>query len=237
MTSVRTAAIWRGLQAELDRRAADGPLRIVDAGGGSGGFAVPLACQGHLVSVVDPSPNALATLSRRATDAAVADRITAVQGDAATLVAVVGDEVADIVLCHSVLEHVDDPAASAAAIRAVLRKGGLASVVVANRAAAVIAKAIAGHLELAAAALADPDGRFPSGDTALRRYDPAGAAALLTDAGLTVEAMHGVRVLADLLDGTDAEHPSDDLLDLELTLSDRLPYRDLATQLHLLARR
>ena len=46
-------------------------------------------------------------------------------------------------------------AASVAAIRAVLRKGGLASVVVANRAAAVIAKAIAGHFELAAAALAD----------------------------------------------------------------------------------
>ncbi|WP_279580846.1 hypothetical protein [Fodinicola feengrottensis] len=68
-STVRTAVIWRGLQAEIDRRAADGPLRVVDVGGGSGGFAVPLACQGHHVSVVDPSPNALATLSRRVIDA------------------------------------------------------------------------------------------------------------------------------------------------------------------------
>jgi SAM-dependent methyltransferase len=235
--SVRTAVIWRGLQAELDRRAADGPLRVLDVGGGSGGFAVPLACQGHVVSVVDPSPNALATLSRRAADAGVASRVQAVQGDLASLVGVVGAEAADLVLCHSVLEYVDDPAAAVHAIRTVLRPAGLASVVLANRAAAVLARAIGGHFGQAAAGLRDADGQFPGGDTALRRYDPVSAAALLTGAGLTVEQVHGVRVVADLVDGAvDIEHPTDDLLSLELALSDQPPYRDIATQLHLLAR-
>ncbi|WP_279580845.1 methyltransferase domain-containing protein [Fodinicola feengrottensis] len=165
--------------------------------------------------------------------------MTAVQGDVATLITAVGAQAADLVLCHSVLEYVDDPAAAVVAIRAVLRPGGLASVVLANRAAAVLAKAIGGHFQLAAAGLQDADGRFfRGGDTALRRYDPVSAAALLAGAGLTVEQVHGVRVVADLVAGTvDIEHPTDDLLSLELALSDQLPYRDLATQLHLLARR
>jgi SAM-dependent methyltransferase len=164
--------------------------------------------------------------------------VRAVQGDLASLVDVVGPEAADLVLCHSVLEYVDDPAAAVAAIRAVLRPAGLASVVLANRAAAVLARAIGGHFPQAAAGLRDPDGRFPGGDTALRRYDPVSAAALLAGAGLTVEQVHGVRVVADLVDGAvDIEHPTDDLLSLELALSDQLPYRDIATQLHLLARK
>src|SRR3712207_7602612 len=42
------------------------PLRVLDVGGGSGMFAVPLARLGHDVTVVDPSADALATLRRRA---------------------------------------------------------------------------------------------------------------------------------------------------------------------------
>ena len=57
----------------------------LDVGGGTGGFAVPLAELGHRVTVVDPSPDALAALQRRAAEAGVADRVRAVQGDAAGL--------------------------------------------------------------------------------------------------------------------------------------------------------
>ena len=55
---------------------------VLDLGGGTGGLAVPLAELGHHVTVVDPSPDALASLSRRSAESGVAERITAVQGDA-----------------------------------------------------------------------------------------------------------------------------------------------------------
>src|SRR5690606_4964609 len=78
--SVRTAVTWRYLDAALSRRSAEtgrASLDVVDAGGGTGGFAVPIAEAGHRVVVVDPSPDALAALERRAGEAGVTDRVTA----------------------------------------------------------------------------------------------------------------------------------------------------------------
>ncbi|MDQ1653202.1 MAG: hypothetical protein QOI35_2402 [Cryptosporangiaceae bacterium] len=236
----RTAVVWSVLRAELSRRAAEGPLHVVDAGGGTGGFAVPLAEAGHRVTVVDASPDALAALSRRAAEKGVADRVEAVQGDADSLLDVAGPASADLVLCHSLLEVVDDPAAAVGSVAAILRPGGCASVLVANRAAAVISRALGGHFTAASAALADPDGRTGPNDTVLRRFDAASAEALLAKAGLAVEQIHGVRVVADLVPGAllDTEPGAlDALLALELAAADQPPYRDLATQLHLLARR
>jgi SAM-dependent methyltransferase len=232
--------VWSVLAAELESRAAEGPLHILDAGGGTGGFAVPLAEAGHVVTVVDASPDALAALSRRAAERGVADRVEAVQGDADSLLDVAGPATADVVLCHSVLEVVDDPVATVGAVAAVLRPGGCVSVLVANRAAAVLSRALGGHFTAAANALTDPDGRTGPQDTMLRRFDAGTADALLAKAGLRVEQVHGVRVVADLVPGAllDTEPGAlDALLALELAAADQPPYRDIATQLHLLARR
>ncbi|HZM80353.1 MAG TPA: methyltransferase domain-containing protein, partial [Candidatus Limnocylindrales bacterium] len=111
----RTAVIWSVLRAELAGQ--DGhKLNVVDVGGGTGGFAVPLAESGHTVTVVDPSPDALAALLRRAADAGVADRVHGLQGDADSLATLVSPGEADLVLCHAVLELADDPASVAAAL-------------------------------------------------------------------------------------------------------------------------
>ncbi|MEU4426399.1 methyltransferase domain-containing protein, partial [Actinoplanes sp. NPDC024001] len=55
----RTAAVWAVLRRELDRHAGR-ELTVLDVGGGTGGFAVPLAEAGHHVTVIDASPDALA---------------------------------------------------------------------------------------------------------------------------------------------------------------------------------
>ena len=57
-------AVVTGLVAETGRARLD----IVDAGGGTGGFAVPLAGLGHTVTVIDPSPDSLAAAQRRAAE-------------------------------------------------------------------------------------------------------------------------------------------------------------------------
>jgi SAM-dependent methyltransferase len=230
----RTAVVWAVLRPEIERRSG---LVVVDVGGGTGGFAVPLAEAGHQVTVVDASPDALAALTRRAAEAGVAERITAVQGDGDRLADLAAPGSADLILCHSLLEVVDEPAEVVAALAATLRPGGMASVLVANRDAAVLSRAMNGHFDVAAAALADPDGRAGAGDKLRRRFDAAGAAALLRTAGLTVEAIHGVRVLADLLPGAVADSNPEALLDFELAAADRPPFRDIATQLHLFARK
>ncbi|MGK5443919.1 class I SAM-dependent methyltransferase [Micromonospora sp. URMC 105] len=232
----RTAVIWSVLAAELDRRAG-AELTVLDVGGGTGGFAVPLAQAGHRVTVVDASPDALAALTRRAAEAGVAARVRAVQGDGDALAGLVEPASADLVLCHSVLEVVDDPTPVVDALAAALRPAGAASVLVAGRAAAVLARAMNGHLDVAAALAAAPDGSAGPRDTLRRRFDAEGAAALLRAAGLTVEEIHGVRVLADLLPAAVADGQPGSLVELERDLAARPPYRDLAAQLHLFARR
>ena len=45
------------------------PLDVVDLGGGTGGVASALAGDGHRLTVIDPSPDALASLERRTAEA------------------------------------------------------------------------------------------------------------------------------------------------------------------------
>jgi S-adenosylmethionine-dependent methyltransferase len=238
-TTARTVVVWEVLSAVLAEADPDGRgLDVVDAGGGTGGFAVPLAEAGHRVTVVDPSPDSLAALQRRAAERGVADRVTGLQGDLTDLPVVVPPGSVDLLLCHSVLEVVDDPAEALVALAGVLRRGGRLSLLVANRAAAVLARALAGHPDEAAHVLTDPAGRFGPTDGTARRYTPDEITGLVAAAGLVVEQLHGVRVVADLVPSAALEtEPGAGaaLLALERALSDRVPFRDLATLLHVLA--
>jgi S-adenosylmethionine-dependent methyltransferase len=237
--AVRTAVVWDLLATALtEQMETTGRvhLDVVDAGGGTGGFAVPLAAQGHRVTVVDPSPDALAALERRAAEAGLGGKVNAVQGDAAELAELLGPGSADIVLCHGVLEVVDDPGDALRGVVAILRGQGLASVLVAQRFAAVLARAVAGHLADARHALRDPAGRWGAGDPLPRRFDESAVRDLFAAAGMRVLQMHGVRVFADLVPGALSDDPasSGELLDLEALVADHPAFRAVAGQLHVL---
>ncbi|HEY9473255.1 MAG TPA: methyltransferase domain-containing protein [Mycobacteriales bacterium] len=242
-TAPRTAIVWSVLRGELDRRtggegASGGPLTVLDVGGGSGVFAVPLAELGHAVTVVDPSADALATLERRAGEAGVAGRVTGIQGDVDQLTDAVAPRRFDLVLCHRLLEVVDDPDAAVATLVASMSPTGRLSVLTANRVATVVARALGGRPDEALRALTDPAGRWGDGDGLRRRFDTAGLVALLSAAGLTVERLHGAGVVADLVPGAvldGAAGAVEALRDLELTAAALTPYRDIATHLHVLA--
>ena len=235
---VRTGVVWDVLRPVLEQRGS--ALDVLDAGGGTGGFAVPLAELGHNVTVVDPSPDALAALERRVAEAGVAGRVSAGQGDAAGLLDVVAPGSVDLVLCHGVLEHVDDAASAVAAVAGSLRPGGTLSLLVANRNAVVLSRAVAGHFAEARRALADPVGRWGDRDAVPRRFGDVELEQLLSDAGLVVGAAHGVRVFADLVPGAliDREPGAVDArLALEAAAAEHPASRAIATQLHLLATR
>jgi S-adenosylmethionine-dependent methyltransferase len=238
-SSLRTTVVGELLSGILDELG-PGPLRVVDAGGGTGGFAVPLAAAGHHVTVVDPNPDAMATLRRRyaehvrglGTDGAAPGSVDAVQGDLDGLLEVVPAGRADLVVCHNVLEVVDDPAAALAAIRAALRPGGLTSLLVAGRGGAVLGRALAGRFGDALALLD-------------RKSNPVGYSvgelhAELAAAGLAVVATHAVRVFSDLVPGVvldgDPEATAT-LLELERAVASRPDFLAIAGQLHVFGRR
>ncbi|WP_233153352.1 bifunctional 2-polyprenyl-6-hydroxyphenol methylase/3-demethylubiquinol 3-O-methyltransferase UbiG [Kineosporia sp. R_H_3] len=256
-SAIRTAVVWEVLDtlvAEQSQAVGRASLDVVDVGGGTGGFAVPLAELGHRVTVVDPSPDALAALRRRAADAGVADRVRAEQGDAGALTSVLGAGVADVVLCHGALEYVDDPHAALHDAVDALRPDGLLSVLVAQRLGALFARALSGRFAEARRILDDPAGRGGDGDPVPRRFDEAALRGLLADrpaatgdgsggGSVEVRLVHGVRIFTDLLPGALVDgdpEAAQALLDLERAASehpDRAVLSAVAAQLHLVARR
>jgi ubiquinone/menaquinone biosynthesis C-methylase UbiE len=241
---MRSDAVHRVLEAELaaarERRGGT-PPQVLDVGGGSGVWAVPLASAGCEVTVVDPSPNALATLQRRAYDAGVAERITALQGDTDALDAFSPEGGADLVLGHGLLEFVDDVATSLRALVAAAAPGGAVSVLVVNRHAAVLSRALAGRVSEALRLFKDPDGRVAGSatDTLQRRFDSETLCQAINEAGLSVEVVQGQGVLSDLVPGAVLESSttaSDALAELELAAAAQPPLRDIATRLHAVGR-
>jgi S-adenosylmethionine-dependent methyltransferase len=240
--AARTAVVWDALQEVLaavpDGGSGDSDTMaasVIDFGGGTGGFAVRVAELGHRVTVIDPSPDALAILARRADESGVAALVTAHQGDVATLHELVPSGSADVVLCHGVLEIVEDPTAALAAIAATVRPGGVLSLLVNQRHATVVARAMAGHFGQAQELLDDQTaGGGP------RRFTADEITRLLEETGFETTALHAVRVFVDLVPSSlvDLEPgAASALVELEKAVADRPEYLPLGTQLHVLAAR
>ncbi len=231
----RSTLVWDVLQDVIAARAAQAgraELDIVDVGGGTGGFAVPFAALGHRVTVVDPSPDALAAAQRRAAEMRVT--LTAVQGEADGLHILAGESAADLVICHSVLEYVDSPAAAMSAIARVLRPGATVSVLAANTVAAVLQRALAGRYTEARQLLAAEG----AGAGVPRRFTLAGLTALIEGAGLRVGDAHGIRVFAGLLPAAGADPAAAGALRaLEEAAAVYPALRDIAARLHVLGHR
>ena len=237
-------AVHRALRNELakaGRRRGRELVRVLDVGGGSGAWAVPLAVEGYSVTVVDASPDALAALSGRAREAGVSARISAVQGDAQSLTDSVPAGGADLVLGHGLLEVVDDVAATVGQLAAATAPGGAVSALVAGRHGAALAQAHAGRLGQARTVLLDPAGRAGPNDPLQRRLSLAAVRGLLESAaGLFIELVQGDGVFEGWLPAAVLEADpagSDDLAELESIVAATPELLVLAARLHVLARR
>jgi len=233
-----SALVLRAVRRVVDAADARSPCRVLDVGGGSGVWAVPLAAQGAIVTVVDPSPDALASLARRSREAGVVERVTAVQGDVDCLGELVSACSADLVLAHGVLEVVEDLPRAMNALVSALAPGGVLSALVAGKAAAVLHRALIGRVAEALQVLTDPAGRVGPHDPLLRRFDVDGLTALLADAGLEVEVIQGDSVVADLISSAleTASGGAAALAELESAASSTAALREIASRLHAVAR-
>jgi S-adenosylmethionine-dependent methyltransferase len=206
---------------------------VLDCGGGSGSSAVPLAQSGARVTVVDVSADALATLRRRAVEAGVDHLVRPMQGDVEALGEIVPAESFDLVLAHGVLEAVDRPDIALAGVARAARPSARVSLLVSNPVASVLSRALAGDVSAALLelrSLHDTPGRL----------DIAALQGICERVGLQVEQVHGVGVFSELVPGGELDaHPDavDALAELEELASTRSPYREIASRIHLLARR
>jgi S-adenosylmethionine-dependent methyltransferase len=227
-------------------------LDVVDVGGGTGGLAVPLATLGHNVTVVDPSPDALAAAQRRAAE--VAAPLSVVQGEAASVADLIGLAAADLVICHNVLEYVESPADAMAGIARVLRPAGVVSVLASNAVAAVLHHALAGRFAEARRLLPDDEAEPPAGGARRaaggtgraaghevpRRFTLPELTTLVEVAGLRPGRAQGLRIFGGLVPGALADGDAaaaSGLLALERAAAACPPLRDIAAQLHLLGHR
>src|ERR1700722_12247017 len=87
------------------------PLLALDLGGGTGATAVRLARLGLHVTLLDASEAMLDLAKRAAREAGVTDRIGVKHGDVAQIADLFPAESIDVIVCHNILEYVDDQCA------------------------------------------------------------------------------------------------------------------------------
>ncbi len=196
---------------------------------------MPFAALGHHVTVVDPSPDALAAAKRRAAEAGA--QLAAVQGEAASLDSVAEPGSANLVICHNVLEYVDSPADAMAAIARVLRPSATVSVLAANAVAAVLHRALAGRFAEARLLLDDGCRRSgrPAAPVHAVRADHADRGSRAAGRAGTRPAYLRRAGAGALLDGDAGA--AEALRALEEAAASTPPLRDIAAQLHVLGHR
>lgn len=228
-------------RAHLFRHLDHRPHQILDVGGGSGLDAIPLAQMGHTVTIVDYSSEMLAEARLNAAANGVSDRLVFHQAGLDSISALFAGRQFDTVLCHNVLQYVDDLEAPLEAMCAVLRPGGLLSIICLNRYSETYRQALY-QLNLPAA-LANVDA-----DTIMtvvfgvpvKAYAVEDMREPLRAAGCEVLGEYGIRCVCDYIQNSDIKHDPvffEQLEKLELAVSDKHPYRSLGRFFQVVARK
>jgi S-adenosylmethionine-dependent methyltransferase len=231
---------FANLQEFLPMPAGQSPLCALDLGCGTGANGLRLARLGFQVTLLDSSPAMLDIAKRAAQEAQIAEKIEAKHGDADQLVNLFQVGTFDVILCHNVLEFVENPGAVLhAAERALRNASAMLSVLVRNRAGEVLKSAIVGgDLTAADHNLTDEWGSEALYGGKVRLFTPGTTRAMLKEASLEVVAERGVRVLSDYLSprvSLSAEYER--IFALERKLGRRPDFAAVARYTHYLARR
>ena len=215
-------------------------LLALDIGCGTGAIAVRLARLGLHVTLLDESLPMLDFAERAAREAGVTERIALKHGNATQFENLFPAASFDVILCHNVLEYVDDPCAVLrSAARALRDPSSVISVLVRNQAGEVLKAAILdGDLAAAENNLTAEWGHESLYGGRVRLFTAGGLQAMLLESSLAVIAERGVRVISDYLpprvSRTD-EYKR--ILELERKLGRRPEFAAIARYTHCLAHR
>ncbi|MGW5634880.1 class I SAM-dependent methyltransferase [Streptomyces sp. NPDC003832] len=223
-------------------------LRILDVGMGRGAQALRLVRAGHQVTGVERDA-ALISAARSSLGCepdGIRERMRIIEGDGRDTGVHFLPGSFDVVLCHGVLMHVEEPDPLLAGLARMLAPGGLLSLLVRNGDALAMRPALSGDWHGALAAF-DTTARLPHARTPDAHEGtpvgpvPGGRAdrlatltATLAGIGAPLHSWYGVRVFTDLA-ADDAGTPDDvgTLLACEERAGRTDPYRGVAALLHL----
>jgi len=215
-------------------------LRALDLGCGTGALAVRLARLGLHVTLLDSSVAMLDFAERAAWEAGVTKRIALKHGDAAQMANLLPAGSFDVILCHNLLEYVDDPCAVLrSAARALRSPSSIISVLVRNQAGEVLKAAIQdGDLPAAEHNLTAEWGHESLYGGKVRLFTAESLHAMLLESSLAVTAERGVRVISDYLPARVSRNDEyKRILELERKLGSRPLFAAVARYTHCMAHR
>jgi S-adenosylmethionine-dependent methyltransferase len=213
-------------------------LLALDLGCGTGAIAVRLARLGFHVTLLDASEAMLDFAVRAARQAGVTERIALKHGDAVQLATLFDAGSFDLVLCHNILEYVDDPCAVLRSAAGALRgPSSIISVLVRNQAGEVLKAAIQdGDLAATEHNLTAEWGHESLYGGGVRLFTAERLQATLRQSSLAVTAERGVRVLSDYLPPSVSRTDEyQRILELERKLGRRPEFAAVARYTHCLA--
>ncbi len=228
-------------QHNLKRHILGDRLNVLDVGGGNGLDSLPLATQGHAVTLFDYSMQMLADARRRVEAAGLADKVRLVQGELATVGRLFPEPAFDLVLCHNVLQFLDDAADALRTICALLRPGGLLSIIVPNPASEALFVTLQElDLRTALTRLDPTSGFYAVLGVVTRRYTTQQLVQWIQAGRCTLVAQYGIHSVSNYIAADKLkDNPTlfDDLVQLEFAMSDRYPYYLIARLMHLIAKK
>jgi len=237
---LRTDLAFGNLEDFLPRSHGQQSLCALDVGSGTGATAVRLARLDMHVTLLDSSLAMLDISKRAAQEAGVTDKVVLQHGDATRLADLFEAASFDVILCHNLLEYLDDPIAMlCGAARALRDSSAILSVLVRNRAGEVFKAAIqAGDLAVAESNLTAEWGQESLYGGRVRLFTSDSVQAMLKAASLPLISERGIRVLADYLPPRVSRNDEyKRILELERKLGRRPEFAAVARYTHCLAHR
>jgi len=215
-------------------------LHALDIGCGTGAIAVRLARLGLHVTLLDTSLPMLDYAKRAAREAGVIERIALRHGDAAQLEALFDAGSFDLILCHNILEYVDDPCVVLRGVTRTLQDpSGILSVLVRNQAGEVLKAAIQnGDLAAAGDNLSAERAHESLYGGRVRLFTAENLRSVLLESSLAVTQERGVRVISDYLPPTVSRDDEYEwIFELERKLGRRPEFAAVARYTQFLAHR
>ena len=203
--------------------------KILDFGSGEGITANHFAKKND-VTAIEPSEEMLSNAWKDYEYTQIVGDVNALSG--------ISDETFDIIICHNVLEYIDDKEAVIKALARVLKKDGILSIAKHNRTGRVMQLAVLLDDFEKANALLDGENSMASKFGVIRYYGDKDI--LEWESNLVISEVFGIRTFWDLQQNQE-KHGDEDwqrkMLQLEMRVAQIPEYRDIAFFHHLLLKK
>ena len=217
------------------------PSKILDLGGGNGRGSIAYAEMGHELVIVDLASNLLDEVKQSAHGAGIIDRVDLYNNDVRDLPNLFPKPEFDVILCHNVLQYIDNIQDVIPGIINCLNFNGIISLVSMNRYSEVYREILHELNPKAAADKIDIDEYISATfKEPIHLYTADELLSYFQDFDLAVEGQFGIRCVNDYIsDDNIKEDPTffSDLEQLETELGKKYPYNLLARFFQLVIRK